>query len=82
MRPRAAGNGSCPAPVRWKFAFRRQQQAQAHEGALAPVGVGIAAGEAFERVASRVRAGVLAGAAHPSFDWRLRQVIEGVAHRV
>jgi hypothetical protein len=52
MRPRVAGRGSCPAPMRGKIACRRQEQAQAHEGTLAPVGVRLAAGEAFERVTS------------------------------
>jgi hypothetical protein len=68
--------------MRRKFALRRQQQAQAHEGALAPVRVRLAAGEAFEAVALLVRAAALARETRPIVARRLRRLIEEVAQRL
>ena len=68
--------------MRRKFALRCQQQAQAHEGALAPVRIRLAAGEAFEAVALLVRAAAPARETPPIVARRLRRLIEGLAQQV
>jgi hypothetical protein len=66
--------------MRRKIARRGQEQAEAYAGTLAPVGVGIAAGEVLERVAWRIRAAALAGGEQPIPARCRRRLIEGVAH--